>query len=161
MSEVGAAAALGPPVVDRVLVSRGGRWGLVAVGVDDDAELATGGRQRGCGVEGVGVCPVDLDGRPLPIDGVRTYVRVMGLVWSVRVHGQLWAGVDARGDHYAQVSAAWGSGFRAFVSPRGCGHPEGLWLEGLWPSPDEAQDAADRHVVAYVDGVPLVPCEPP
>ncbi len=52
-------------------------------------------------------------------------------------------------------------GVRVFVAPWCCGHPDGAWLEGRWPDGEAAQEAADRHVVAYVDGDPSGRPEPP
>lgn len=100
------------------------------------------------GEPGVGVVAVG-DGLHTPV-AVRTFV-VVGLLWSEALPGRLWRGASVDGLHRAQVVAATDGGHRVFVSPRGCGHPDGLWLEGRWATPQEAQDAADRHTVAYTD----------
>lgn len=99
----------------------------------------------------------ELDGGVVAVgDGLRLTVavptfRAVGLVWSEALPGRLWRGTDADGLHRAQVVASTDGGHRVFVSPRGCGHPDGLWLEGRWATPEEAQDAADRHTVAHAD----------
>ena len=42
----------------------------------------------------------------------------------------------------------------SYIEPIGCGDPKGVWLAGHWRSADEATDAADSYVVAYIDSPP-------
>jgi hypothetical protein len=122
-----------------------------------DGELGELAAAAGGGLGG-GVVPVGdrLHTRPV----VRTFVRV-GLTWDEALPGRLWRGAGADGLHRAQVVASTDGGHRVFVSARGCGHPDGLWLDGRWAEAEEAQDAADRHVVAFVDWPHVEPREPP
>jgi hypothetical protein len=45
----------------------------------------------------------------------------------------------------------------AWIRECGCGVPDGIWLELACDTEDEAMDAADRHVVAFVDGGCVAP----
>lgn len=89
---------------------------------------------------------------------MRTYVRVMGLVWTESLAGRSWEGADADGRRYASVTAST-RGFELYIEPHGCGHEGGLWLGGapIYTTAERAMEAADRHVVAYIDGRPLEP----
>jgi hypothetical protein len=91
---------------------------------------------------------------------MRTYVRVMGLVWTESLAGRGWEGADADGRRYASVTACT-RGFEVHIEAHGCGHG-GLWLGGapIYPTAERAMEATDRHVVAYIDGRPPEPHRP-
>ena len=75
----------------------------------------------------------------------------MGLAWRSSHVGQRRAGFDVEGLEYAFVVRRATTAWDAYIHPIGCGDPKGVWLYGAWLTADEATDAADRYVVAYVD----------
>jgi hypothetical protein len=117
--------------------------------VDHDVEDAAG---RRVGVERPRVAVVGGDDGPCRLGAAVRTVAGVGLVWVEQVApGRLWQGADAAGVVYATVQSSTEGGYRAYVNPRGCDEPQGRWLEGRWLSAEDAQDAADRVVVAHVD----------
>lgn len=75
----------------------------------------------------------------------------MGLCWTERTVARNWDGKDVHGKPWAQVIGHAGS-YDALVNERGCGVRRGMSL-GCFSTPEDAMLAADRHVVAYVDGL--------
>ena len=79
----------------------------------------------------------------------RTYVRSVGLLWKrTHVGGRL-TGCGTDGVEYAFVRR-FQEQWDTYIAPEGCGEPRGLWFYGS-PTVDDATEAADRHVVAYID----------
>ena len=74
----------------------------------------------------------------------------MGLAWTER-STRNWDGCDVHGTQYAQIIGFAGS-YDAIINERGCGVRRGSSI-GTYPTPEDAMDAVDRHVVAYVDGL--------
>jgi hypothetical protein len=79
----------------------------------------------------------------------------VGLVWTERCPARNWDGRDTRGVVYAQVIGFAGH-YGACINTIGCGAKRGIWVHGdssAFATPEDAMDAADRHVTAYVDAL--------
>ena len=73
----------------------------------------------------------------------------MGLTWTGGPGGYIRKGCDANGRFHAHVSRLTGT-WIVYVAPWGSGLEGGLAF-GRFDAVEEAMDAADRHVVAFLD----------